>query len=202
MSVQLPFRLSFPHSQMLPLSSDSFSDSRVHLSSSVSKKRWHQSPASPAFLFIPLLFVNTACVVFGAISPHWMRNILVCFPLHFSSSYYRYFSYKNQTEFFKLNEFYPTCILPAGWVTTLNTHSSYQKHTCGHHWHARAVIDPLICYFFPDTSRSIWERPIPNMNGLFKCEYTLNSGQSITTIIMIIGNKFCRHWFDIAESRK
>lgn len=97
LSVQLPFRLSFPHSQMLPLSSNSFSDSRVHLSSWVSTKRWHQSPASPAFLFIPLLFVNTACVVFGAISHHWMRNILVCFPLHFSSSHYRYFSYKHQT---------------------------------------------------------------------------------------------------------
>lgn len=79
LSVQLPFRLSFPHSQTLPQSPNSLSDSRVHLGSSVSKKRWHQSPASLAFLFIPL-FVNTACVLFRAIVCHWMGNIFVFFP--------------------------------------------------------------------------------------------------------------------------
>lgn len=97
LSVQLPFRLPYPHSQMLPPSSNSLSDSRVHLGSSVSKKRWHQSPASPAFLFISLLFDNTVSVIFRAILHQWIERFwfvsLSAFQLF---QLQIFFSYKHQ----------------------------------------------------------------------------------------------------------
>lgn len=176
LSVQLSFRVSFPHSQTLPPSWNSLSDSRVHLGSSVSK---NADIRVPRLLSVCCLW--TECVILTATFVSWMRNI---------------FGFYYKTHEWILTNMLLTWRLGNG----PTMHRSSEKPTCAPHWHTKLW---LICSF-PFTSNKqinvransqIWMSP-KNVNV-----YS-NAGLRHTVRPWLLERKFHRHWADIVERTK